>query len=94
MSVGDGYFERSVVRLKRRVLQRSLPTLSVATIETWHGPRLLPQPSMIRVSVMPGQLHTLIPIIECDAAEAERKLRFSAAGHPAHRTMALRPEAP
>jgi hypothetical protein len=46
------------------------------TIKTSHGPRLPP--------------HALIRVIERDAAEAERELRFSAADHLTHRALALR----
>jgi hypothetical protein len=62
----------------------------VTTIKTSHGPRLLPQPPMIRISVTPSELHVLILVFERDAAEAERELRFSAAIHLAHRALALR----
>jgi hypothetical protein len=66
----------------------------VTTIKTSHGPRFLLPTTMIRISVAPSELHALILIIERDAAEAERELRFSAADHLANRTLALRRAAP
>jgi len=60
------------------------------TIKTSQGPRLLPRPPMIRIAVTPSELHSLILVLERDAAEAERELRFSAADHLTHRALALR----
>ena len=62
----------------------------VTNIKTSHGPRLLPPPQMIRISVTPRELHALILIIERDATAAEREFRFAAADHLAHRALALR----
>jgi hypothetical protein len=45
---------------------------------------------MIQITVTPSELHALIRVIERDAAEAERELRFSAADHLTHRALALR----
>ena len=45
---------------------------------------------MIQICVTPGELHALILVIERDAAEAERELRFSAADYLARRALALR----
>jgi hypothetical protein len=91
MAVGNRYFARSVGRFKRCVGQGVLPMHIVTTIKTSHGPRLLLlPPPMIRISVTPSELHALILVIERDAAEAERELRFSAADHLARRALALR----
>ena len=59
------------------------------TIKTSHGPRLLPRPPMMRITVTPSELHALIRIIERDAAEGERELRFSAADHLACRAFGV-----
>jgi hypothetical protein len=90
MAADNSNFARSIVRFKRRVGQGALPVHIPTTIKTSHGPRLLPRPPMIQITVTPSELHALIRVIERDAAEAERELRFSAADHLTHRALALR----
>ena len=87
---GNRYFAWSVVWFKRRVGQGALPVHIATTIKTSQGPRLLPRPPMIRITVTPSELHALILVVERDAAEAEREFRFSAADHLKHRALALR----
>lgn len=41
------------------------------TIRTSHGPRWLPLPAMVRVSLTPSELHTLARAVEREAREAE-----------------------
>ena len=61
----------------------------VTAIKTSHHPRLVAS-TMIPISVTPGELHSLILIIERDAAEAEREGQFSAGDQVAYSTLALR----
>ena len=91
---GNRYFAQSIARFKRRVGQGTLPMHIATTIRTSHGTRLLPSRSMIRITVTPSELHALVLLIERDASEAERELRFSAADHLTRRALALRAMVP
>lgn len=45
-----------------------------STFPTMFGPRSIPRRPMIRVAITPGELHSLIRVIERDAAEAVERL--------------------
>lgn len=61
-----------------------------STFPTMFGPRAIPRRPMIRVSLTPAEVHTLIRAIEREAAEAERDGHVSAADLLYWRAAALR----
>lgn len=61
-----------------------------STFPTMFGPRAIPRRPMIRVSITPGELHSLIRVIEREAAEAERDGHVAAADLLFWRAAALR----
>ena len=63
---------RSVGLVKSRARQGSLAVHIVPTIKTSFGLRSLPPRPMLRVSLTPAELHTLIRAIERDAEAAEQ----------------------
>ena len=81
---------RSVGQVKCRARQRSLAMHIVPTIRTSFGTRSLPPRPMVRVSLTPAELHTLIRAIERDAESAEREGQVTAANHLARRAATLR----
>ena len=81
---------RSVGQVKSRARQGSLAVHIVPTIKTSFGRRSLPPRPMLRVSLTPAELHTLIRAIERDAEAAEQDGRTAAADHLAWRAAALR----
>ena len=61
-----------------------------ATLRTSFGPRSLQRPPMVRVSLTPTELHTLVRAIERAAISAESDGRQSAADTLEWRAAALR----
>lgn len=60
------------------------------TIRTSFGKRSLPPRPMVRVSLTPAELHTLVRAIERDAESAERDGQVAAADYLARRAATLR----
>lgn len=81
---------RSVGLVKCRARQWSLAMRIAPTIRTSFGVRSLPPRPMLRVSLTPAELHTLIRTIERDAEAAEHEGQIAAADHLARRAAALR----
>lgn len=61
-----------------------------ATFPTMYGPRAIPRRPMIRVTITPAELHSLIRTIEREATEAERDGHVAAADVLFWRAAALR----
>jgi hypothetical protein len=80
----------SVGPVKSRARQRSLAMHLAPTIKTSFGLRSLPPRPMLRVSLTPAELHTLIRAIEREAEAAEQDGQIAAADHLAWRAAALR----
>jgi hypothetical protein len=64
--------------------------MSVTTIRTTFGPRLLPPPPTVRVSLTQRELHSLIRVLDRDAQDAQRAGRCAEADKLATRAAALR----
>jgi hypothetical protein len=64
--------------------------MSVTTIRTTFGPRLLAPPSIVRVSLTQRELHSLIHVLDRDAQDAQQARRFGDADKLATRVAALR----
>ena len=67
--------------------------MSVTTIRTSLGPRLLPPARMVRLSLTRRELDTLLRTLDRHAIAAEREGRFEEADKLATRVAALRIEA-
>jgi hypothetical protein len=61
-----------------------------AIIRTSFGPRSLPHRPLVRVSLTPTELYTLVHAIERDAIKAEEEGRISAADCLSWRAASLR----
>jgi len=61
-----------------------------STVRTSFGPRSLPRLPMVRVSLTPTELHTLVRSSERDAIAAEQEGRISTADGLSWRAAALR----
>ena len=64
--------------------------MSVTTIRTSLGPRLLPPAPMIRLSLTRRELHALVRTLDRDAMEAQLAGRFAEADSLALRVVTLR----
>lgn len=64
--------------------------MSVITIRTSFGPRLLPPAPMVRVSLTQRELHSLVRALNRDAHDAQQAGRFAEADRLATRAAALR----